>query len=184
MSTYMEKIPTDYIGRVAEFHKNFNQPINNFEDDIDVNVRRLRIKLLFEELHELAVASNVEGTFQKICGDVCSKSVVPDGNNVDKVEEMDALCDLQYVLSGGILSLGHQDKFDECFIDVDQSNMSKMCDNLDQVRETIDFYKQSGVDSYSASKGDKWIVIRKEDQKILKNVHYTKANIKGILYGK
>jgi predicted HAD superfamily Cof-like phosphohydrolase len=175
----------NYIKNVQEFHENFNQPINTLEDNIELSTRQLRIKLLFEELKELSVASDVQSTFKKLSQDVCTEnSDVPDGDNVDKVEEMDALCDLQYVLSGAILSLGHQEKFDDCFQNVHDSNMSKMCKDLDEVRETIEHYKKGGVKSYSSSKGDKWIVMRKEDDKILKSVNYTKADIKSILYAK
>ena len=66
----------------------------------------LRLQLIQEELGELA--------------DAMSKN--------DLVSTLDALVDLQYVLSGTVLSLGFADAFDEAFREVHRSNMSKLED--------------------------------------------------------
>ncbi len=68
------------------------------------SVSFLRLHLLQEELAELAEAMLED----------------------DLVGCLDALCDLQYVLSGAVLSLGLQDVFDEAFAEVHRSNMSKL----------------------------------------------------------
>jgi hypothetical protein len=101
-----------------------------------------------------------------------------DGNNVDKKEELDGLCDIQVVLSGSILALGYQDVFNEAFEEVHSSNMSKLCNSEQELENTIKYYTNREISVYSHKKGDKWIVMRKEDNKILKNLYYKEANLK------
>jgi predicted HAD superfamily Cof-like phosphohydrolase len=170
-----------YINSVKQFHETFNHPINNYHNDIDLKTRQLRVKLLFEELKELAEASDVKETFVNLCLLVTEESVINlvdvDGNNVNKKEEIDALCDLQYVLSGAVLALGHQDNFESAFDEVQSSNMSKMCHSQKEVDDTITSYKEKGVDAYSIQKNDGWIVLRTSDNKVLKNIYYKEAQL-------
>lgn len=175
-----------YINSVGEFHEIFGHPINNYKDEISLQTRELRIKLLFEELQELATASDVKETFFLLCNEVVSaehgaadepSDYSINGDNVDKKEELDALCDIQYVLSGAILALGHHNNFDEAFDEVHSSNMSKMCNSLSEVEDTINFYKNKDVEGYAIQKGDRWIVLRVGDDKVLKNFHYTEAQL-------
>lgn len=171
-----------YISSVKEFHETFNHPINDYKNDIPLKTRQLRINLLFEELKELAHASDVLGTFRELCLETISmfskKINLLDGNNVDKKEEIDSLCDLQYVLSGAVLSLGHHENFEEAFDEVQRSNMSKMCHSEQEVQDTINHYKEKdGTEAYFVKKGDGWIILRKDDDKILKNVYYKAAQL-------
>ncbi|MBP6411337.1 MAG: nucleoside triphosphate pyrophosphohydrolase family protein, partial [Pseudarcicella sp.] len=96
----MKKI--DALNQVAEFHKTFKAPILNSPTIPNQQRCELRVSLLAEELKELqeAIAQN------------------------DLVEIADALCDLQYVLSGAVLEFGLGDKFVELFNEVQRSNMS------------------------------------------------------------
>ena len=107
----------NYNVKVDEFHVAFDHPRNNIEDDISLKNRQQRVNLLFEEVEELAEASDVKGTFQKNCLNSLMKHATSgvreyleeieegdldeDGDNVDKVEELDALCDIQYVFVWG-----------------------------------------------------------------------------------
>jgi predicted HAD superfamily Cof-like phosphohydrolase len=169
----------NYIEKVKEFHEKFNHPTNKVEDDIDVEIRKLRLKLIFEELEELAEAMDVKETFSELCANGMSKS--KDGDKVDKVEELDALCDIQYVLSGAILALGHHNNFDNAFGDVHDSNMTKLCSSMDEVNETIDYYVDSrGMDKDDITHsqiGSEYIVNRKSDMKVLKNVNYKSVKL-------
>lgn len=153
----MEKI--DALNQVAEFHKTFNAPILEKPQIPDATRCNLRIALLQEELDELkeAIAQN------------------------DLVEVADALCDLQYVLSGAVLEFGLGNKFVDLFNEVQRSNMSKACANQSEAEETIAFYKEKGEDAYAEKSGDKINVHRKSDQKVLKNKHYSPADLKTIL---
>ncbi len=170
-----------YINSVKEFHETFNHPVNNYKDDIELKTRQLRIKLLFEELQELAEASDVRDTFANLCQHVVNNATTDEwhvnGNNVDKKEEIDALCDIQYVLSGAILALGHQENFEAAFDEVQRSNMSKMCHSQKEVDDTIAHYKEKGVEAYSVPKGEGWIVLRTGDDKVLKNLYYQEAQL-------
>ena len=149
----------DSLNQVAEFHKTFNAPILETPQIPSKERCNLRIKLLQEELDEL-------------------KAAVEDN---DLVEVADALCDLQYVLSGAVLEFGLGEKFPELFDEVQRSNMSKACDNQQQADETIAFYKEKGQDAYSEISGNKINVLRTSDNKVLKNKYYSPADLKTIL---
>lgn len=153
----MDKI--DSLNQVAEFHKTFNAPILGQPTIPSAERCNLRVSLLQEELNELkeAIADN------------------------DLVEIADALCDLQYVLSGAVLEFGLGEKFVQLFNEVQRSNMSKACANQQEADETIAFYKEKGEDAYSEKSGDKINVHRTSDQKVLKNKYYSPADLKTIL---
>ncbi len=99
----------------------------------------------------------------------------------DLVEIADALCVLQYVLSGAVLEFGLGEKFVELFNEVQRSNMSKACANYQEADETIEFYKAKGEDAFSEASGEKINVHRKSDHKVLKNKYYSPADLKSIL---
>src|SRR5258707_8638749 len=118
---------TNALNQVAEFHTTFKHPVIK-EPAITSKERcDLRISLLAEELKELQQAVN----------------------DNDLVEIADALCDLQYVLSGAILEFGLGEKFKELFDEVHRSNMSKACKTVDEANATIDYYKnKDNTESY------------------------------------
>jgi predicted HAD superfamily Cof-like phosphohydrolase len=145
---------------VAEFHKTFKHPILPVPTIPDEKRCQLRVSLLSEELKELEQA-------------IADKDIV---------EIADALCDLQYVLSGAILEFGLGEKFKALFDEVQRSNMSKACDTLAHAEETVAYYQQErGVDCYYEQADGKYLVFRKGDNKTLKSVHYTPADLKKYL---
>ncbi|WKS95734.1 nucleoside triphosphate pyrophosphohydrolase family protein [Riemerella columbina] len=150
----------DSLNQVAEFHKTFNAPILDTPQIPSPSRCELRVSLLQEELNEL-------------------KQAIEDQNIV---EVADALCDLQYVLSGAVLEFGLGEKFVELFNEVQRSNMSKACDDEQQAQETVEFYKNTkGEDAYYEKSGDKYNVHRSSDHKVLKNKYYSPADLKSIL---
>lgn len=153
----MEKI--DSLNQVAEFHRTFNAPILENPQIPSAERCKLRIALLQEELNEL-------------------KQAIEDQ---DIVEIADALCDLQYVLSGAVLEFGLGEKFVDLFNEVQRSNMSKACDTEEQAQETVEFYISKGEEAYYEKSGDKYNVHRVSDNKVLKNKYYSSANLKSIL---
>lgn len=153
----MEKI--DSLNQVAEFHKTFNAPILETPQIPSKERCELRVSLLQEELNEL-------------------KQAIED-NNI--VEIADALCDLQYVLSGAVLEFGLGEKFPALFNEVQRSNMSKACSNQNEADDTIAFYKEKGEEAFSEISGRKINVHRKSDHKVLKNKYYSPADLKSIL---
>jgi predicted HAD superfamily Cof-like phosphohydrolase len=156
----MEKI--DSLNQVAEFHKTFKAPILDSPHIPSEQRCELRVNLLQEELNEF-------------------KKAIEDN---DIVEIIDSLCDIQYVLSGACLEFGLGDKFVEFFTEVQRSNMSKACNSMQEAIETMVHYKKKdGTESYYKEVNGKWIVYRTGDDKVLKSINYSPANIKGMING-
>ena len=145
---------------VAEFHKTFQHPILD-SPQIPSEARcKLRVSLIAEELEELEQAIK----------------------DKDIVEIADALCDIQYVLSGAILEFGLKDKFSELFDEVQRSNMSKACKTVEEAEATMKHYlEKDGTESYFKEVDGLFLVFRKGDDKTLKSVDYSPADLKGIL---
>ncbi len=144
---------------VALFHETFKHPVLP-SPTIPEKVRcDLRVSLLSEELKELeeAIANN------------------------DLVEVADALCDLQYVLSGAILEFGLGEKFKILFDEVQRSNMSKACKTEDEAKATVAHYNAKGTECFYEKEGDLFLVFREGDRKTLKSVAYSPADLAGIL---
>ena len=154
----MERI--DALNQVAEFHRTFKHPIE--EEPVIPDERRckLRVALIQEELNELEAAIN----------------------DNDLVEIADALCDIQYVLSGAVLEFGMGDKFKELFNEVQRSNMSKTCSSLEEAEETVAYYKEvRKVDCYFKKTDGHYLVYRKGDNKTLKSIQYSPPDLKSII---
>ncbi|NGM66649.1 nucleoside triphosphate pyrophosphohydrolase family protein [Sphingobacterium sp. SGR-19] len=144
---------------VAEFHKTFQHPILE-EPTIPSEVRcNLRVALIAEELKELQEA-------------------IEDN---DIVEIADALCDIQYVLSGAVLEFGLKDKFNALFEEVQRSNMSKACKTEEEAKATQAHYLAKGINSYYKEIDGLFLVYREGDNKTLKSINYSPADLKGIL---
>jgi len=148
------------LNQVAEFHKTFHHPILN-EPEIPSKERcQLRVSLIAEELKELQVAIDTN----------------------DLVEIADALCDIQYVLSGAVLEFGMGNKFKALFDEVQRSNMSKACTTQEEAENTVAHFKNNeGTDCYYKEAEGKFLVFRSEDNKTLKSIKYSPADLKGIL---
>ncbi|RYF96331.1 MAG: hypothetical protein EOO00_03000 [Chitinophagaceae bacterium] len=144
---------------VADFHRTFKHPI--IEEPAIPSKKRseLRVSLIAEELKELQEAIE----------------------NNDIVEVADALCDIQYVLSGAILEFGLANKFKTLFDEVQRSNMSKACKSIEEAEATVAHYAAKGTEAFYEQEGDLYLVFRTEDHKTLKSVNYSPADIKGIL---
>jgi len=155
----MIKDPTA-LNQVAEFHTTFKHPVLTTPSIPAKERCDLRIALLAEELKELQQAVN--------------------DNNL--VEVADALCDLQYVLAGAILEFGLGEKFKDLFDEVHRSNMSKACKTIEEAEKTIAHYKNSdSTKSYHKEVDGLFLVYREPDNKTLKSVNYSPADLKAIL---
>jgi len=95
------------IELVREFHAAFDQRDADAPTIDDDAVNELRVKLLREELDELADALDMR----------------------NPVAVLDALTDLQYVLDGSYLQLGFAAVKDAALAEVHRANMSKLGDD-------------------------------------------------------
>lgn len=149
----------DLLNAVAEFHRTFHAPILD-APQIPSDARcGLRISLLAEELDELREAIS--------------------GENM--VEIADALCDLQYVLSGAVLEFGLGQKFNALFNEVQRSNMSKACLTVTEAEATVAQYTAKGVACHFVESDGKYLVYRDADHKTLKSINYSPADLISIL---
>ncbi|MFM7289013.1 MAG: hypothetical protein ACKO18_06505 [Bacteroidota bacterium] len=148
------------LNQVGEFHHLFQHPVHHSPRIPSEDRCNLRINLLAEELQEFTQALK-----QK-----------------DLVEAADALCDLQYVLSGAIHELGLGPIFAELFAEVHDSNMSKACATLAIAEQTAQHYKQTkGETCIIEQVGDLYMVYRETDRKTMKSIAYRQANLRRIL---
>lgn len=153
----------DALNHVAIFHKTFMHPILQLPAIPGEDRCKLRVALLAEELKELEVA-------------ILEKDIVG---------VADALCDLQYVLSGAILEFGLGEKFNALFEEVQRSNMSKACTSEAEAIATVEHYlKKDGTECYYKEVTGKWLIYRKADNKTIKSINYSPANLEGIVYHK
>lgn len=149
----------DSLNAVAEFHRTFHHPILETPQIPAENRCQLRVALLAEELKELEVA-------------ILEKDIV---------QVADALCDLQYVLSGAVLEFGLGEKFKELFDEVQRSNLSKACLTVEEAEATVAHYEAKGVLCHYVESDGKYLVYRTADNKTLKNVNYSPADLESKL---
>ena len=121
------------INSVNKFHDAFNIDVSvSPKVDLPLNKIKLRFKLMSEENKEYFEAAK----------------------NKDLIEIADALGDMLYILCGTILTHGMQDKIEEVFNAIQDSNMSKL--------------------------GEDGKPIYRKDGKVLKGPNYFKPNLKKI----
>ncbi|MGX9418370.1 nucleoside triphosphate pyrophosphohydrolase family protein [Vibrio sp. RC27] len=173
---------------IVEFRSTFDLPVNN-RLSLDQAADTLHSSLAIEELTELAEAP-------------------------DKVEQADAIVDTVYVLMGRLVHLGdvsindnmaisylielllhvaaNRDiDFVPCWDEVHSSNMSKVCRNFDEYKETEQFYAKQGVELMPIEKSPYIIAKCAQDfhgngktirkGKVLKSVYYRPADLASLV---
>lgn len=144
--------------------------------------RKLRLKLIFEELSELADAYGMKDTFAKICNSYSNaNSYEIDTDDFNKVEALDALCDLSVVVNGGYCISGFTDIAQEAYDETMRSNMSKFCYSLDEALATV-----AGKDDWTyrvtnINGRDVYVFLRKSDGKILKGKRFFQPDYSKLL---
>lgn len=150
----------DVLNQVAAFHRTFHHPIEPHPRIPAAERCQLRLALLQEELREL----------EKAIADQ------------DIVEVADALCDLQYVLTGAVLEFGLGSRFRQLFDEVQRSNMSKTCATRAEAEETVAYYqRERGVTGYIVEENGVFLVYRQDDNKTLKSIKYSPADLASLL---
>jgi predicted HAD superfamily Cof-like phosphohydrolase len=154
----MDKL--DALNQVAEFHRTFRHPIQDHPVIPSVERCNLRVELIREELNELEEAIQEK----------------------DLVGIADALCDIQYVLSGAVLEFGLGEKFVALFSEVQRSNMSKACKTEEEAISTVTYYREKkNTESYYIRSNERYMVYRSKDHKTLKSINYSPPNLKDII---
>jgi hypothetical protein len=176
------------LGSVVEFQKYGGHTVKNVGDNYvpTVEERKLRLKLIFEELSELADAYGMKKTFADMCQNHADNhfEVIIGFNDTlefNKVESLDALCDLSVVVNGSYCTSGFTDIAQEAYDETMRSNLSKFCYSLEEAQIAI-----KGRDDweYSVKTIDGKTVyafIRKEDNKIMKGPNFFKPDYSKLL---
>lgn len=132
-----------------------------------LNIIELRWNLIAEENQELEDAAKAN----------------------DIVEVADALCDLRVVVEGAAIAYGFSPELmDELFDEVQRSNMSKTCATLTEAQLSICALdvaqKQAGSTEHRFQykpSGDRYVVYRISDKKVLKGINFSEPDLKSIL---
>ena len=195
--TQQNKTGTDFLSKVGEFNKVAGN-LQYTPTTVPIEIYKLRESLIYEEYQEL-----LEG--------------IASG---DKVEQLDALADLLYVIYGFIWvknepmiffngpkeirkeviidmsahlclrlkatlvaanDLNLFTQLEEAFNRVHESNMSKFCKTELEAGETVYHYKLKGIYTYYKKVDDLYVVLRVEDNKVLKSINYTPVDLKDLV---
>jgi predicted HAD superfamily Cof-like phosphohydrolase len=163
---------TNFECVTEEFMKNFGQSVFQTPQidifDRDPKTVTLRYKLIEEEVNELAAAIK----------------------DKDMVETIDALGDILYVVYGAGGAFGIN--LDKAFDLIHKSNMTKLCENEQEAKDTVEWYRKhyTGPDgkypydspAYRLSPDGKYFVPFNESTgKILKSVNYSAVKFDSIL---
>ncbi len=147
-----------FVSEVEEFNSLMNKP-NNYVPTIPAKPEwDFVYNFILEELEEYKHACETENI----------------------VEVLDALCDIAYVSIGnGAMLHGLKDKIWPAYMEVQASNLSKACFTQEEAEETVQLRsKEQGEPCHYEQVGDKYIVYRSRDRKVMKNVNYFKPNLK------
>ena len=147
-----------FVDEVQEFNETFGKP-NNYEPTIPEKKEWMFVyDFIQEELAEYKEA--------------CERG--------DIVEILDALCDIIYVsLGNGTMLHVLMGKIWKAYQEVQASNMSKSCEDAFVAEDTIKIRsEEQGEPCHSEKVGDRYVVYRTRDRKVMKSINYFKPNLK------
>ena len=152
----MSKVP--FVDEVEEFNHTMGKP-NNYKPTIPKRKEwQFVYDFVLEELEEYREA--------------CERG--------DIVEILDALCDITYVsLGNGAMLHGLKDKIWPAYQEVQASNMSKSCSDEEEAKVTVTVRsKEQGTSCHYEKVGDRYVVYRSRDKKVMKSINYFRPNLK------
>lgn len=185
----------NYQLKVLEFQKTAGE-------DFSKGLTPLREALLREEISELEEAIKANDRVE-ILDALCDIKYVNDGNaNLLGVEQVDHVFEYLYndeydSISSNIIDLKFGEvnnvnmavyelanlfkfsleNFKTALDRVHASNMSKFCNTEQEAVESVISYKEQGIDVYSKQVGDKWVIYRLSDNKVLKSKYYHRVDL-------
>lgn len=153
----MKKVP--FISEVETFNKTMGKSYQNRDiptindEDADFVINFIQEEL--DELKEAVAERDIVGIF-------------------------DALLDITYVgLGNGALVFGLNDKIEAGYAEVQASNMSKSCESIEEAEETVRVRsKQQGEPCHYEQVGDRYVVYRTRDNKVMKSINYFAPDLK------
>jgi predicted HAD superfamily Cof-like phosphohydrolase len=155
----MKKVKVPFVDEVEEFNEVMGKGYQNrTTPTINPKDAQFVIDFIQEELDELKVA-------------VKERNII---------EIFDALLDITYVgLGNGALVFGLKDKILDGYAEVQASNMSKICQTLEEAEETVKLRsEQQGEPCHYLSDGKgKYVVYRSSDNKVMKSVNYFRPDL-------
>lgn len=147
-----------FVSEVEEFNKTFGKP-NNYTPTIPTEEWQSKFVYDFiaEENEELRKAYEAK----------------------DIVGILDGICDIVYVgLGNAALLFGLKDKIIPAYLEVQASNMSKVCETEEIAQQTvIKRSEEQGEPCHYEKLNDVWIVYRTRDRKVMKSINYFKPNL-------
>ena len=152
----MSKVP--FVDEVEEFNHTMGKP-NNYKPTIPTRKEwQFVYDFVLEELEEYREA--------------CERG--------DIVEILDALCDITYVsLGNGAMLHGLKDKVWPAYQEVQASNMSKSCADETEAESTVKVRsEEQGEPCHYEKVGDRFVVYRTRDKKVMKSINYFRPNLK------
>ena len=147
-----------FINEVEEFNETMGKP-NNYEPNIPEKKEWMFVyNFILEELEEYKEA--------------CEKG--------DIVGILDALCDITYVsLGNGTMLHGLKGHIWNAYQEVQASNMSKSCETEEEATDTVNVRsKEYGEECHYEQVGDRYVVYRTRDRKVMKSINYFAPNLK------
>ena len=147
-----------FVNEVEIFNATFGKP-NNYEPTIPEKKEwQFVYDFILEELEE----------YRQAC------------ENGDIVEVLDALCDIAYVsLGNGTMLHGLKNKIWPAYQEVQGSNMSKSCSTEEEALDTVSLRTKEQAESCHHEKvGDRYVVYRTRDRKVMKAINYYRPNLK------
>lgn len=150
------KVP--FVDEVQEFNDTFGKP-NNYEPVIGEKKQwQFVYDFILEELEEYKEA--------------CEKG--------DIVGILDALCDITYVsLGNGTMLHGLKGKIWKAYQEVQASNISKSCETQEIAEQTVIVRAvEKGHPCHWEQVGDRYVVYRSSDNKVMKSINYFAPDLK------
>lgn len=146
-----------FVDEVEEFNDLMNKP-NNYEPTVPEEKEwKFVYNFILEELEEYREA--------------CEQG--------DIIGVLDALCDITYVsLGNGVMLHGLKDKIWGAYQEVQRSNLSKACSSEEEAQKTVEQRSiEQNEPCHYERVGDRYIVYRSSDRKVMKNINYFKPNL-------
>ena len=150
-----------FVDEVQEFNDTMGKP-NNYEPTVGEKDEWMFVyNFILEELEEYKES--------------CEKG--------DIVGILDALCDITYVsLGNGVMLHGLKGQIWKAYAEVQASNMSKSCKTEQEAIDTVTVRSnEQGEECHYETVGDKYVVYRSRDRKVMKSINYFAPNLKQFL---